>query len=177
MKQNGAGLVVQESPFESLAQMGSPTSSQTRFAFGPSATTGNTFRASRVHSIRPATVKLPRADVLVIGGDLAYPNPSNETYEQRFFRPFEAALPPPPHVRPGRLVVHKPDLPQASDLLTQDPSECLHQYGGPTAFAIPGNHDWIDGLETYTRHIQHKGWLGGWLLPQVCALPTPLYLQ
>ena len=44
---------------------------------------------------------LPRGDVLVIGGDLAYPNPSNETYEQRFFRPFEAAFPPPPHVTPG----------------------------------------------------------------------------
>ncbi|EFJ44074.1 hypothetical protein VOLCADRAFT_65342, partial [Volvox carteri f. nagariensis] len=31
---------------------------------------------------------------------------------------------------------------------------------------IPGNHDWIDGLETFTREIQHQGWLGGWLLPQ-----------
>ncbi len=47
-------------------------------------------------------------------------------------------------------------------------ADLLQQYDGPTAFAIPGNHDWIDGLETYTRHIQHKGWLGGWLLPQVC---------
>ena len=26
--------------------------------------------------------------------------------------------------------------------------------------------DWIDGLETFQRHIQHKGWIGGWLLPQ-----------
>lgn len=51
-------------------------------------------------------------------------------------------------------------------------AELLHQYEGPTAFAIPGNHDWIDGLETYTRHIQHKGWLGGWLLPQVGLCPT-----
>ena len=47
-------------------------------------------------------------------------------------------------------------------------ADLLHEYDGPTAFAIPGNHDWIDGLETYTRHIQHKCWLGGWLLPQVC---------
>lgn len=29
---------------------------------------------------------LPRADVLILGGDLAYPNPSNETYEKRLFR-------------------------------------------------------------------------------------------
>ncbi|MFS7928869.1 hypothetical protein Hanom_Chr04g00325851 [Helianthus anomalus] len=32
---------------------------------------------------------------LLIGGDLAYPNPSAYTYENRFFRPFEDALPPP----------------------------------------------------------------------------------
>ena len=32
------------------------------------------------------THTLPRADLLVLGGDLAYPNPSNDTYENRFFR-------------------------------------------------------------------------------------------
>ena len=26
--------------------------------------------------------------------------------------------------------------------------------------------DWIDGLETFQRHVIYKGWLGGWLLPQ-----------
>ena len=46
-------------------------------------------------------------------------------------------------------------------------AQVLKQYDGPTCFAIPGNHDWIDGLETFQRHIQHKGWLGGYLLPQV----------
>ncbi len=45
-------------------------------------------------------------------------------------------------------------------------SETLRRYDGPTAFAIPGNHDWIDGLETFQRFIHHRGWLGGWLLPQ-----------
>jgi hypothetical protein len=54
--------------------------------------------------------------IMVIGGDLAYPNPSNETYETRFFRPYEAAFPPPPHVHSGRLVVTKPDLPMPSTL-------------------------------------------------------------
>ena len=39
---------------------------------------------------------LPRGDVLILGGDLAYPNPSTETYELRFVGPFEQALPPPP---------------------------------------------------------------------------------
>ncbi|GIL77238.1 hypothetical protein Vretifemale_6729 [Volvox reticuliferus] len=125
---------------------------------------------------------LPRGDVLLVGGDLAYPNPSRETYQQRLFTPFSYALPPPPHFHPGRLVVHKPDLPPAwgvqeahlpCDLRGLSPrssrrasSAALRRYMGPTAFAIPGNHDWIDGLETFTREIQHKGWLGGWLLPQ-----------
>ncbi len=45
-------------------------------------------------------------------------------------------------------------------------AQALARYDGPTAFAIPGNHDWIDGLETFQRFIQHRGWLGGWLLPQ-----------
>lgn len=45
---------------------------------------------------RPTAKLLPRGDVLILGGDLAYPNPSTETYELRFFAPFEAALPPPP---------------------------------------------------------------------------------
>jgi hypothetical protein len=29
--------------------------------------------------------------------------------------------------------------------------------------------DWIDGLETFIKQIMHKGWLGGWLMPQVGA--------
>lgn len=56
-------------------------------------------------------VRLPRAEVILLGGDLAYPNPCIETYEQRLFGPFQDALPPPPHYHPGRLVMHKPDLP------------------------------------------------------------------
>lgn len=56
----------------------------------------------------------------------------------------------------------------------QSPRSCrktsvaaLRAYNGPTCFAIPGNHDWIDGLDTFIKQILHKGWLGGWLMPQV----------
>ncbi|KAG2491434.1 hypothetical protein HYH03_010220 [Edaphochlamys debaryana] len=131
---------------------------------------------------KPGRLVLPRATLLILGGDLAYPNPSRDTYRQRLFRPFEDAFPPPPHFHAGRLVVHKPDLPPVwgvheaafpGDLRGLSPrssrhasSAALRRYGGPSAFAIPGNHDWFDGLETFTREIQHKGWLGGWLLPQ-----------
>lgn len=66
---------------------------------------------------------LPRADILIHGGDLAYPNPTDETYEQRLWSPYEDAFPPPPHVHPGHLVVNKPDLPpEYWDLKVKDQS-------------------------------------------------------
>lgn len=135
---------------------------------------------------------LPRAQALIHGGDLAYPNPTDETYEQRLFGPYQDAFPTPSHVHPGQLVVQKPDLPRTGDQgdvsarkdlrCACEPcnfaspvapygapgcaSAALAAYDGPSAFLIPGNHDWIDGLETFQRHIIHKGWLGGWLMPQ-----------
>ncbi|KAG6624704.1 uncharacterized protein LOC122299306 isoform X2 [Carya illinoinensis] len=84
---------------------------------------------------------LKRGDLLLIGGDLAYPNPSKCTYDQRLLRPFEYALEPP--------VNYEED----------------HR-DGPQCFVIPGNHDWIDGLRTFTKYICEKRWLGGWFMPQ-----------
>ncbi|PIA56382.1 hypothetical protein AQUCO_00700595v1 [Aquilegia coerulea] len=101
---------------------------------------------------------LQRGALLLIGGDLAYPNPSAFTYERRFFCPFEYALQPPPSYRPEHIAVNKPELPYGF-------SE-MKQYDGPQCFVIPGNHDWFDGLHTYMRYICHKSWLGGWFLPQ-----------
>ncbi|GAA0157203.1 esterase [Lithospermum erythrorhizon] len=75
---------------------------------------------------------LPRADLLIIGGDLAYPNPSAFTYEKRFFRPFEYALQPPVWYKEEHIAVRKPELPVGV-------SE-LKQYDGPQCFVIPGNH-------------------------------------
>ncbi|CAN6466743.1 unnamed protein product [Victoria cruziana] len=101
---------------------------------------------------------LPRGKLLLIGGDLAYPNPSSFSYERRFFRPFEYALQPPPWYKPEHIAVNKPEIPCGlSD---------LKQYDGPQCFVIPGNHDWFDGLHTFMRYICHKSWLGGWFLPQ-----------
>ncbi|KAJ4785662.1 Calcineurin-like metallo-phosphoesterase superfamily [Rhynchospora pubera] len=102
--------------------------------------------------------KLPRGDLLLIGGDLAYPNPSAFTYEKRFFRPFEDALQPPPWYKPEHIAIDKPELPLGV-------SE-LKRYRGPQCFLIPGNHDWFDGLNTFMRFICHKSWLGGWFMPQ-----------
>lgn len=100
----------------------------------------------------------PRGHLLMIGGDLAYPNPSPFSYENRLFRPFEYALQPPEFYKAAHIAVKKPELP--------DGVESLTGYLGPECFAIPGNHDWFDGLDTFMRYICHKSWLGGWLLPQ-----------
>lgn len=101
---------------------------------------------------------LPRGGLLLIGGDLAYPNPSPHSYENRLFLPFEYALQPPDFYKSAHIAVQKPELPKGV--------QSLGTYEGPQCFAIPGNHDWLDGLEMFVRYICHKSWLGGWLLPQ-----------
>jgi hypothetical protein len=66
-------------------------------------------------------VDLPRGDVLVFGGDEVYPSPSREEYQRRLVAPFTEAF--------------------GDDV----PAERPHVY------AIPGNHDWYDGLSAFTR--------------------------
>ena len=66
-------------------------------------------------------VELPRADVLVFGGDQVYPSPSREEYQRRLVAPYAAAF--------------------GDDT----PIERPHVY------AVPGNHDWYDGLSAFTR--------------------------
>jgi hypothetical protein len=62
-----------------------------------------------------------RGNLLVFGGDEVYPSPSREGYRNRLIAPFEAAF--------------GDDKPEEA----------------PHVFAIPGNHDWYDGLESFTR--------------------------
>lgn len=65
-------------------------------------------------------------------------------------------------------LIQPPPANSSSDLCHCPPTQAdaLRRYDGPTCFLVPGNHDWFDGLETYQRHILHKGWIGGWLMPQ-----------
>ena len=65
---------------------------------------------------------LPRAQVLVLGGDQVYPTPSPANYDDRLRGPFTAALPDMPPGQPA-----------------------------PTIYALPGNHDWYDGLTAFLR--------------------------
>ncbi|KAI4336952.1 hypothetical protein L6164_015419 [Bauhinia variegata] len=100
---------------------------------------------------------LPRGDLLLIGGDLAYPNPSAFTYKRRLFVPFEYALQPPPCCKEEQITINKHEVPCGAS---------LKQYNGPQCFLIPGNHDWFDGLQTFMNYVCNKSWLGGWFMPQ-----------
>ncbi|MDQ3823489.1 MAG: metallophosphoesterase [Actinomycetota bacterium] len=82
---------------------------------------------------------LPRGHVLLMGGDQVYPTASREEYENRLIGPYRAAL---PWVEPAK---------------------------APYLFAIPGNHDWYDGLTNFIRFFcrgEKDKWIGGWKLAQ-----------
>ena len=83
--------------------------------------------------------RLPRGQVLVMGGDQVYPTASMEAYEDRLKGPYTAALPLPPL-----------DGPQ------------------PTLYALPGNHDWYDGLTAFLRLFvgERTDHIGGWRTEQ-----------
>jgi hypothetical protein len=68
---------------------------------------------------KTAPVATSRGDLLVLGGDEVYPFPTLDTYNTKFRLPFDAA---------------------------GDKSENFSEMNRPLLFAIPGNHDWYDGL-------------------------------
>ena len=80
---------------------------------------------------------LPRASILLLGGDQVYPTAEPVAYEDRFIGPFAAALP------------------------KTDASE------KPELYAIPGNHDWYDGLASFLRvFCAREGRIGDWCTRQ-----------
>jgi len=81
---------------------------------------------------REGALALPRGDVLIMGGDEVYPSASRALYQRRLVRPYEAAL------TKGSKGPH------------------------PHLFAIPGNHDWYDGLTSFMRLFGQKRTLGVW---------------
>jgi len=69
--------------------------------------------------------KLPRGRLLILGGDQVYPTASKEEYRDRFVGPFDHA--------------YKKDAAPWPDT----------KEGRPHLYAIPGNHDWYDGLNSF----------------------------
>ncbi len=81
------------------------------------------------------TVRLPRGRALVLGGDEVYPVSSTPRYEDRLKALMRAALPP------GSVPPEEPE---------------------PRVFALPGNHDWYDGLTAFLRVFAQRRNVGGW---------------
>jgi hypothetical protein len=71
--------------------------------------------------------ELPHGRLLLFGGDQIYPWPTREAYDERTFAPYELALPTPP----------------------PDPRTQVVPDASRDVFAIPGNHDWYDGLNAF----------------------------
>lgn len=73
-----------------------------------------------------------RGNVLIMGGDQVYPTPEKKQYDDRLKGPYFAAF-------PWRNNGERPRL-----------------------FAIPGNHDWYDGLTNFTRIFCQERSIGNW---------------
>ncbi len=82
--------------------------------------------------------QLPRGQLLFMGGDEVYPTASTQAYEDRTKGPYKAALP------------------------------CVVGQPLPHLYALPGNHDWYDGLTAFLRLFVKDGTdqIGGWVNAQ-----------
>jgi len=84
-------------------------------------------------------VELNAGKLLIMGGDEVYPWPSREAYAEKLQRPYTWALPP----KPKPAAVADGGGPDAEPTLERD------------VFAIPGNHDWYDGLNAFDGLFCH----------------------
>lgn len=91
-------------------------------------------------TLRPAAADrdLPRGAAIILGGDQVYPTASKADYDDRFLGPFDAAF----------------------EALAPADREAM-----PDLYAIPGNHDWYDGLVSFLsifcrRSIAVEGRIG-----------------
>lgn len=102
--------------------------------FAPTYTVASALAAPELTVTRPngEPMVLPRGDLLVLGGDEVYPAASARAYENRTIGPYRAAFP------------REPGAPQ------------------PALLAVPGNHDWYDGLTSFLRIFAHGAPVGGW---------------
>lgn len=82
--------------------------------------------------------EIPRGRLLIMGGDEVYPVASRDDYRNRTVGPYQSAL---PWVDPNK----------------EQP---------PHLFALPGNHDWYDGLRSFSRLFCQERWIGGWKTEQ-----------
>jgi hypothetical protein len=84
------------------------------------------------------TGELKSGNLLILGGDQVYPTPGMDEYTNRFKIPFSAA--------------HNTPMPAENDK--------------PIMYAIPGNHDWYDGLTNFMKLFGQVRWFGNWITRQ-----------
>src|SRR4051794_9459455 len=87
--------------------------------------------------------QLPRGRLLVLGGDEVYPTASSERYEDRLKGPLRTAL-------------------RADDVRPAVEVGGEARPGAPLLLALPGNHDWYDGLTAFLRVFGQQRRIGGW---------------
>ena len=88
--------------------------------------------------VRGVPEELPAGQMLIFGGDLAYPNATIEEYRNRCLQPYNCAF----TIEPGSL----------------PPREL---------FFIAGNHDWYDGLSAFSQQFCYESTvIGGWRCTQ-----------
>ena len=81
---------------------------------------------------------IPRGDILIMGGDQVYPVASREEYRNRLQGPFERAF----------------------------QKDTIQEKDAPFLFAIPGNHDWYDGLTNFMKIFCQQRHIGNWKTKQ-----------
>jgi hypothetical protein len=88
--------------------------------------------------------KLPAGQIMIFGGDLAYPNATEEEYRTRCLNPYDWAFP-----------------------FTWDPKDPDKQEPKRELFFIAGNHDWYDGLAAFSNQFCYEASaVGGWRCKQ-----------
>jgi hypothetical protein len=103
-----------------------------------------------------------RRRAILFGGDQVYPTATRREYEDRFVLPWTDIFPKPAADRLAPPIPRWGVVPPPSASAPPAPNAVLP--GGealPDLLAIPGNHDWYDGLASFTRLFTQGRTIGG----------------
>ncbi len=94
-------------------------------------------------------LRLPKADLLVMGGDGVYPAASQENYRDRTVGPYRTAFPG------HNLLGEDHDGPDIDLTAAEEGGTTLvrTEHDPVPWFSIPGNHDWYDGLSAFLERF------------------------
>ncbi len=108
-------------------------------------------------SLKVADKQLKQGNILIMGGDQVYPTPEMHEYINRLKGPYKAAFPDPDdenywEIDKTSKRKQKKTLPEKQNPLEKP----------PFLFAIPGNHDWYDGLTNFIKIFTQERRFGNW---------------